>query len=147
MQEYQINLVDTLIISIVVLFIGNVLTRRIPFLDKYSIPQAVSGGLLCSLLILAVIKLGGPKVIFDLTLRDALLLAFFSTVGLSAKFSRLKAGGRPLILLVACAAVFLVIQSTIGILLAKGLGVHLAYVLFAGSISFAGGHGMAFAWG
>lgn len=147
MQEYQINLVDTLIISIVVLFIGNILTQRIPFLEKYSIPQAVSGGMLCSLVILAIIKLGGPKVIFDLTLRDALLLAFFSTVGLSAKLSRLKAGGRPLILLVACAAVFLVIQNTIGILLAKGLGVHPAYGLFAGSISFAGGHGTAIAWG
>jgi ESS family glutamate:Na+ symporter len=147
MQEYQINLVDTLIISIVILFIGNVLTKQIPLLDKYSIPQAVSGGILCSLVILAIIKLGGPKVTFDLTLRDALLLAFFSTVGLSAKFSRLKAGGRPLILLVACAAVFLVIQNTIGILLAKGLGVHPAYGLFAGSISFAGGHGTAIAWG
>ena len=103
--------------------------------------------MLCSLVILAIIKFGGPKVIFDLALRDALLLAFFSTVGLSAKFSRLKAGGRPLILLVACAAVFLVIQNTIGILLAKGLGVHPAYGLFAGSISFAGGHGTAIAWG
>jgi ESS family glutamate:Na+ symporter len=147
MQDIQITLVDTLLISIVVLFIGNVLTRRISFLAKYSIPQAVSGGILCSLIVLTIIKFGGPKVVFDLSLRDVLLLAFFSTVGLSAKFSRLAAGGKSLIILVACAAVFLIIQNTTGILLAKALGAHPAYGLFAVSISFAGGHGTAIAWG
>jgi ESS family glutamate:Na+ symporter len=147
MQELQINLVDTLIISVIVLYVGNILTRRISFLEKYSIPQAVSGGVLCSLIILAVIKFGGPKIVFDLALRDALLLAFFSTVGLSAKVSRLKAGGKALVLLVLCAGTFLVIQNTIGIFLAKAFGANPAYGLFAGSISFAGGHGTAIAWG
>ena len=147
MQELQLNVVDTLIISIIVLYVGNLLTRRISFLAKYSIPQAVSGGVLCSLIVLAIIKFGGPKIVFDLALRDALLLAFFSTVGLSAKFSRLKAGGRALVILVFCAAVFLVIQNTVGIFIAKALGADPAYGLFAGSISFAGGHGTAIAWG
>ena len=39
------------------------------------------------------------------------------------------------------------IQNITGILLAKAFGVHPAYGLFAGSISFAGGHGTAIAWG
>lgn len=147
MPDLQINVVDTLIISIVVLYVGNLLTRRINFLEKYSIPQAVSGGVLCSLIVLGVIKFGGPKIVFDLTLRDTLLLAFFSTVGLSAKFSRLAAGGRALLLLVACAGVFLMVQNTVGILLAKAFGANPAYGLFAGSVSFAGGHGTAIAWG
>ena len=147
MPDLQINVVDTLIISIVVLYVGNLLTRRINFLEKYSIPQAVSGGVLCSLIVLGVTKFGGPKIVFDLTLRDTLLLAFFSTVGLSAKFSRLAAGGRALLLLVACAGVFLMVQNTVGILLAKAFGANPAYGLFAGSVSFAGGHGTAIAWG
>lgn len=147
MQTLQINVLDTLILSIVVLYVGNLLNRRIRFLEKHSIPQAVSGGLLCSLIVLAVIRFGGPKIVFDLELRDALLLAFFSTVGLTAKFSRLAAGGRALLVLVVCAAVFLMIQNTVGILLAMGSGANPAYGLFAGSISFAGGHGTAIAWG
>ena len=147
MPELQIDVVNTLIISIIVLYVGNVLTRKIAFLAKYSIPQAVSGGVLCSLIVLAIVRFGGPKVVFDLELRDGLLLAFFSTVGLSAKFSRLAAGGKALILLVGCAAIFLVLQNTVGILLMKMFGANPAYGLFAGSISFAGGHGTAIAWG
>jgi len=147
MNELNINGVDTLIISIVVLFLGNVLTRRVGVLQKYSIPQAVTGGIIVSLIVLAVVSFGGPKIRFDLQLRDVLLLAFFSTIGLSAKFARLKAGGKSLLILLACAAAFLIIQNSTGVLLAKMLGVHPGYGLFAGSISFAGGHGTAIAWG
>lgn len=145
--EIQVNAADTLIISIFVLYLGNRLTRRVPFLEKYNIPQAVTGGLIVSLLVLAVVLVGGPKIVFDLVLRDVLLLAFFSTIGLSAKFSRLKAGGRPLLILLVCAAVFLLVQNTTGVLIAIGLDAHPGYGLFSGSVSFAGGHGTAIAWG
>jgi ESS family glutamate:Na+ symporter len=147
MNEIQINAVDTLIVSLIVLYIGNLLTRRISVLDKYSIPQAVTGGLICSLLVLALVSFAGTQVTFDLVLRDVLLLAFFSTIGLSAKFARLKAGGRPLAILVVFAGVFLVIQNGTGVLLALGMGAHPGFGLFAGSVSFAGGHGTAIAWG
>ena len=43
--------------------------------------------------------------------------------------------------------VFLVIQDLTGVLLMKALGEHPANGLFGGSISFAGGHGTAIAWG
>lgn len=147
MNELQINGVDTLIVSLIVLYVGNLLTRRIGFLERYSIPQAVTGGLICSLIVFAIISFGGPKISFDLLARDVLLLAFFSTIGLSAKFARLKAGGKPLLILVICAAVFLLVQNATGVLLALGLGAHPGYGLFAGSVSFAGGHGTAIAWG
>jgi len=143
----KIDLIDTLIISIVVLYIGHVLTRHIRFLQTYSIPQAVTGGLLISLAVLVVEIFDGPEIVFDLRLRDLCLLAFFSTVGLSAKFGRLKTGGKPLVILLACASVFLLVQNTTGVLIAQMLGSHPAYGLFAGSISFAGGHGTAIAWG
>ena len=147
MNDLNINGTDTLIISIFVLFLGNLLTRKIGFLQKYSIPQAVTGGLIVSLVVLAIALLDGAKIIFDLSLRDLLLLAFFSTIGLSAKFARLKAGGKSLLILLVCAMVFLVVQNVTGVLMAKLLGVHPGIGLFAGSISFAGGHGTAIAWG
>ena len=80
-------------------------------------------------------------------MRDLLLLVFFSTIGLSAKFSRLKAGGKALGILVVCAAIFLVIQNVTGVILAKLAGAHPGLGLFAGSVSLAGGHGTAIAWG
>lgn len=147
MEELQIDTVDTLLLSILVLFVGNVLTRRVSILERYSIPQAVTGGLIMSLLVLAVVSFGGPKIVFDLRLRDALLLAFFSTIGLSAKMARLRSGGKPLGILVVCAAVFLFVQNATGVLLNLAMGVHPAYGVFAGSASFAGGHGTAIAWG
>jgi len=147
MNDLNINSADTLIISIFVLILGNLLTRKISFLQKYSIPQAVTGGLIVSLAVLAIVLFNGTKIIFDLSLRDLLLLAFFSTIGLSAKFARLKAGGKSLLILLVCAMVFLVVQNVTGVLMAKLLGVHPGIGLFAGSISFAGGHGTAIAWG
>ena len=50
-------------------------------------------------------------------------------------------------ILLAAAAVFLVVQDLTGVLLVKAMGHHPAYGLFGGSISFAGGHGTAIAWG
>lgn len=147
MNEINVNAADTVIVSLTVLYVGNLLTRHVSFLDRYSIPQAVTGGLLCSLLVLALVNVADTRISFDLALRDVLLLAFFSTIGLSAKFARLRAGGKPLLILVAAAAVFLFVQNTTGVLLALGLGEHPGYGLFAGSVSFAGGHGTAIAWG
>ncbi|MEE4173823.1 MAG: sodium/glutamate symporter [Xanthomonadales bacterium] len=139
--------VDTLIIAIGVLALGGFITRRVPPLQRYAIPRAVTGGLIASLVVLLVIRLGGPAIEFDLQLRDIFLLAFFSTIGLNAKISRLKAGGKTLGMLVLLAAVFLVLQDLVGVALTWAMGVHPGYGLMAGSVSFAGGHGTAIAWG
>ncbi len=45
------------------------------------------------------------------------------------------------------AAVFLILQDTTGVAITLLLGAHPGYGLMAGSISFAGGHGTAIAWG
>jgi ESS family glutamate:Na+ symporter len=139
--------VDTLIVAIGVLALGGFITRRVPILQRYAIPTAVTGGLIVSLAVLFIVRFGGPAIEFDLLLRDIFLLAFFSTIGLNAKISRLKAGGKTLGMLVLLAAVFLVLQDVVGVALAWALGVHPGYGMMAGSVSFAGGHGTAIAWG
>lgn len=138
---------DTLIICIFVLAVGNAITARLKALQNYSIPPAVTGGIIASLIVFFIQLCGGPSITFRMELRDLLLLIFFSTIGLSAKFNRLKAGGLSLVVLILCAAVYLIIQNVTGVLLAKLSGIHPGYGLFGGSISFAGGHGTAIAWG
>lgn len=142
-----IDIQQTLILSIIVLYCGRLLTTRLRFLQTFNIPESVTGGLLCSIVTAFLMLLFKIEVIFDLSLRDTLLLVFFSTVGLSAKISTLISGGKSLFILVICAVVFLVLQDLVGIGVALGLGAHPAYGLLAGSIAFAGGHGSAISYG
>ncbi len=147
MNEISLHGSDVLVASIVVWFLGASVNRKVPFLNRYSIPVAVTGGLICSTLVAMLYTFADIKITFDMALRDGLLLIFFSTIGLGAKLSLLKEGGKALALLLLVAACFLVIQNVTGVLLIKGMGAHPAYGLFGGSVSFAGGYGTAIAWG
>ncbi len=144
---WQVNPVDVVIVSILVQFFCMFLTRHIQLLREFFIPPAVTGGLICSGIVALIYVYGGIEIRFDMQVRDLLLLVFFSTIGLSAKLRVLMAGGKALVALVAIAAVFLVVQDATGVLLAVMMGEHPGYGLFGGSVSFAGGHGTAIAWG
>ncbi len=147
MREIVIEPVYVLIIAITVLWLGAYLVRNIAFLGKYNIPTSVAGGIVCSVVVAVVYYTASVKLEFDLAARDMLLLAFFSTIGLSARFRMLLEGGKLLVLLLVAAVVFLVLQDVVGILVALSFGAHPAYGLMAGSISFAGGHGTSITWG
>jgi ESS family glutamate:Na+ symporter len=144
---WQVKPVDVVILAVLVQFLGMYITRQVRFLRDYYIPPAVTGGLICSAIVAVIYVFAGVEIRFDMQVRDLLLLVFFSTIGLSAKLSVLKAGGKALLALVIVAAVFLVVQDATGVALAMMLGAHPAYGLFGGSVSFAGGHGTAIAWG
>jgi ESS family glutamate:Na+ symporter len=144
---YEVQPVHVLMGSILVLYLGLYVNRKVTFLRRNYIPPAVTGGLICSTLVAVVYGAFGWEIRFDMQIRDLLLLVFFSTIGLSAKMRTLAAGGRALVALVLIAAVFLVLQNTTGVLLAVAFGAHPGYGLMGGSISFAGGHGTAIAWG
>ena len=146
-EVVTIQPMDMLSMSILVLFIGVYLNRKIRFLGDNYIPPAVTGGLLFAIVTLLIYSFAAVEINFDMAFRDLLLLVFFSTVGLSARFSTLAEGGRALALLVLVAGVFLILQNSVGIGIAMIAGAHPAYGLLAGSISFAGGHGTAIAWG
>lgn len=138
---------NLIICSILVLVLGDFLIKRISVLSRFNIPVAVVGGICCSIFILALNQLAQINVTFDMSLRDTLLLTFFSTIGLSAKMRSLAAGGKNLGILLFFAILLLFSQDIAGIAIAIIAGVEPAYGLFAGSISFAGGHGTAIAWG
>lgn len=143
----NISVTQTLIISILVLYVGTFLQTRIRWLSKYNIPSAVVGGILCSLIIAIFYTVTGQEITFDLSLRDLLLLVFFSTIGLSAKLRTLADGGIALGKMLLISVLFLVMQNIAGISVAALFGANPAYGLVAGSISFAGGFGTAISWG
>jgi glutamate:Na+ symporter, ESS family len=143
----ELNTRHVLELSIVVLWLGMYLTKKIKFLSDFNIPAPVTGGLICSILIALLEVLTEIKVNFDLTIRDSLLLIFFSTIGLSANLRLLIEGGKALIIILFAATVYLMLQNTIGIGVATMIEGHPAYGLLAGSVSFAGGHGTGITYG
>ncbi len=147
MNQYLVQPIHVLMLSILVLYLGLYLTRKIRFLSDNYIPPAVAGGLICSTVVLAVYAFADLEITFDMQIRNVLLLVFFSTIGLSAKLRTLAAGGEALALLVVVAGLFLFLQDATGVTLAVLFGGHPGYGLMGGSVSFAGGHGTAIAWG
>ncbi len=142
----EISVSNTLILAILVLFLGKYLTSKFKVLATYNIPEPVSGGIIASLLLSLLHFAYGLDINFDLSMRDDLLIMFFTTIGLTAKLSELVKGGRVLLILLALASVFLVIQNMIGVGVASMLGYNPIGGLVGGSISLTGGHGTAIAW-
>jgi len=138
---------DMLSMSILILFVGMFLNKKIRILGDNYIPPAVTGGLLFALGTVLVYNFADIQVEFDMRMRDLLLLVFFSTVGLSARLKALASGGKALFILVIAAGVFLFLQNSLGVAIAIAFGEHPGYGLMAGSVAFAGGHGTAIAWG
>lgn len=133
-------------VGIVVLFIGKALNERFRLLREYNIPEPVTSGLLVAAALWLFHLATGLSVTFDLNARDVLLVYFFTTIGINARVNDLKAGGRPLIILLVCVTVFLVLQNAVGIGAAALLGLAPEIGLFASGISLVGGHGTAIAW-
>ena len=78
---------QTLIVAIVAFFIGRYLTEKIAFLDRFRIPEAVTGGLLVSVCVSLLKWWGGFTISF--TSGDMAMLAFFTTIGLNARLTQL----------------------------------------------------------
>ena len=142
-----VNCLTFLLFSIFMLALGILLTRHIPLLRNFNIPASVTGGLMGSGVVAGLSIFSSWQLQFDLSLRDNLLLIFFSTIGLAARFKFLKEGGRTLLAVIGAMIAFLFIQNTVGILMACLVGCPPIFGLLAGTISFVGGHGTAITWG
>ncbi len=122
--------------GIVVLFLGKRLNDAFGFLREFSIPEPVTGGLLVSVLFGLLYFATDIAVEFDLAARDLLLVYFFTTIGINASLSDLKAGGKPLVFLLAITIAFMFAQNLTGISIANlfdlpGCGRHARRYRFA----------------
>jgi ESS family glutamate:Na+ symporter len=145
-MDFQFAIPATLATAALVLIVGRRLVASIGLLQKYSIPEAVVGGLAAASLI-ALLHAFGLRVTFDTALQPSLMLAFFATIGLGADVRMLARGGVALLLFALCVVGMLVMQNAIGIGAAKVMGVDPVIGLIAGSVTMSGGHGTGAAWG
>lgn len=133
-------------LGFLVYLLGALITRRVGFLRDFNIPEPVTGGLLAALVTLGIHAVWGRPVLFDLTIRDYLLIVFFSGIGLNARLSDLRRGGVPLLVLLAVTIALIFAQNVLGLLTALGFGLPAQAGLLLGSVSLLGGHGTTIAW-
>jgi ESS family glutamate:Na+ symporter len=133
-------------IAILVLAAGAWLTRKIPFLRNFNIPEPVSSGLLVSLVAAVLFLWFGIEVSFDLRVRDFLLLYFFAGIGLNSDLKTLRAGGWPLVILLSLTLVYMLLQNFTGVAVATLTGLQPLVGLLGGTVSLVGGHGTTIAW-
>ncbi|MEZ5988885.1 MAG: sodium/glutamate symporter [Planctomycetota bacterium] len=136
---------QTLVLAILAYVVGVWLNRKVRWLDRLSIPAPIVGGAGISVLFL-VLELVGLPIQVDIKLQETLILAFFATVGIEARFDRLRKGGRVLLTLAGLAILMLPIQNLVGIGIARLLGEPAPLGILAGSVAMAGGAGTAVAF-
>ena len=132
---------QTIIVAILVLFLGKYLNQKITVLRKYNIPEPVTGGLVASLFFGLLFLLFNLDIKFSTHYRDILLIVFFTSLGLSTEVKSIIKGGKVLLILTVFAIAYIFLQNYMGILMAKLFDFNPALGLLAGSIPLQGGHG------
>ena len=143
MIEIDLNMIQTAAIGAVALLVGMVLTRRVAFLQRFCIPSPVSGGIIFSLLGLALYGWFDIKLSFDETLKDVFMLAFFTSVGYQSDLKVLKQGGKALVIMLILLVLIITLQNLMPLGITKLMGVDSLIGIAAGSVSMTGGHGTA----
>jgi len=87
---FTLDMVQTLALAAVILFVGYGVRRRVGVLGRYNIPAPVIGGFLSAALALTLRLQGVVAVEFDTTLQTPLMIAFFTTIGLGASLALLS---------------------------------------------------------
>lgn len=142
-ETFSLDMLQTTGVGALALLLGMFLTRKLAWLQKFCIPSPVSGGILFSIVHLVLHTVCGIEILFDGTLKDVFMLAFFTSVGFQSNLKILKHGGKTLVLMLVMLLILVVSQNVLPLAITKIMGVSPLVGMAAGSISMAGGHGTA----
>ena len=143
MTTIELDMIQTAAIGALALMAGMVLTRKVALLQRYCVPSPVSGGIIFSLLTLALYGWCDVEVSFDGTLKDVFMLAFFTSVGFQSDLRVIKQGGKTLVVMLILLVVIITLQNLMPMGITRFMGVDPLIGMAAGSISMTGGHGTA----
>ncbi|MBR6845099.1 MAG: sodium/glutamate symporter [Bacteroidaceae bacterium] len=143
MTTIGLDMIQTAGIGSLALLVGMTLTRKVSFLQKFCIPSPVSGGIIFSLLTLALYTWFHIEVSFDKTLMDVFMLAFFTCVGFQSDLKVLKQGGKLLVIMISLLIVMIAMQNLMPMGITRLMDVDPLVGMATGSISMTGGHGTA----
>lgn len=143
----HLTTIQTMSLAVIVFYLGKFLNNKFKFLKDNCIPDAVTGGTVFSILTLIGYKTGAFSFVFEDSLRNIFMIAFFTTVGFSASIKLLKKAGLPVLMFLIAAVLLAFLQNVVGIAMAKVLNVNLMIGLATGSLATTGGPGTAGAFG
>ena len=143
MTSIELDMIQTAGIGALALLVGMVLTRKVAFLQKFCVPSPVSGGIIFSLITLALYGWFHVEVSFDGTLKDVFMLAFFTSVGFQSDLKVLRQGGKLLVVMLVLLVVIIALQNLMPIGITRLMGVDSLIGMAAGSMAMTGGHGTA----
>jgi ESS family glutamate:Na+ symporter len=139
LKTLKFDLVFTLALAALFLYIGYALQRRIKFLARSSIPAPAIGGLLFALILLLLHSRGTLTITIDSSLRAPLQTAFFTTIGLGATLALLRAGGWRMGFFWLIASVLAIVQNVVGIGLARAMNAPAPLGIICGALTLTGG--------
>ena len=93
----NVSAIQAVAIAAVTYYFGAWLRKKVPLLEKYSVPSPVVGGMLVALVLSCLEYFRLMQVNFDTSLQTLLMLAFFTTIGLSASLKIVTEGGKLLV--------------------------------------------------
>lgn len=143
----NVNMISTLTLAILLLFLGGFLRKKISFFERFCIPTPVIGGLLFSVIALFLKQSNVITISMDTTFQSPFMIVFFTTVGLGGSFALVKKGGKLLLIYWLLSSILAVAQNLIGVGMAKLVGIHPILGVMMGAVSMEGGHGAAAAFG
>lgn len=146
-MNIELSTIQTIALSVIVLYLGKFLNNTFKFLKNNCIPEAVTGGTAFSIITLIGHEAGFFTIIFEDSLRDLFMIAFFTTVGFSASLKLLKKAGIPVLMFLIASVGLALFQNIIGVGMAEFLHLNPLIGLATGSMSTTGGPGTAGAFG
>lgn len=142
----EFDIYETLMLACFVLLLGHFVVQKVYFFQKFNIPEPVVGGFIVAMISWVIHSSTGEEFSINEGLQNSMMFIFFSSIGLNADFRTLLKGGKGLIIFLVVAAVFIICQNSLGLILASLLDLDLRFGLIAGSITLTGGHGTAGGW-
>jgi ESS family glutamate:Na+ symporter len=142
----HVNAPETLGLAAVGVLVGFGLKRLIPLLDRMNIPVSIAGGMVYAVAAMAM-RDRVANFEFDTVLRDLLMVAFMTTVGLSARVQLIREGGVKVIRLLVVATLGALLQNGLGMAVARAVGIDPRLGILAGAVALTGGPATALAFG
>lgn len=142
----KLNSVQVLAIAAFGISLGVWLKKKFPILDRLNIPASIAGGLVYALAAL-ILRDRWVNFEMDMVLRDILMVAFFTTIGMSASLRLVKEGGIQVVYFFIIATIGAVLQNVVGVVMAKVFSLNPLLGIISGSVALTGGPATALAFG
>lgn len=142
----KLDALQVLAIACFGLVLGSWVKRRFPLLDDLNIPGPIVGGLIYAATVL-ILRDRWLNFTFEGTLQRVLMVAFFTTIGMSASLALVKKGGPQVLWFFVLASIGAALQNLLGISLAGLFGLDPLMGIVSGSVALTGGPATALSFG